>query len=83
MKILLLVTVIAGVPILGTMLINATTSEADLSDLTPSHDAMGDSVLLSWPDLRWDSRPKLHLGGVQALGYMFVADRPAGKRRLG
>jgi hypothetical protein len=85
-RILVLVTVVTGVPILGTIFVTASTSEPDLSDLAPINDQVGSYVVLNWsallqahpPDL---GKPRLGIAAgtdVQALGYMH-GDRPISK----
>jgi hypothetical protein len=83
---LILVVLVAGVPILGTILVTASTSEPDLSDLTPIHERAGKYLVLDWSALLQD-RPRLPKTGtvipagadVQALGYMMDGDRSSGK----
>jgi len=83
---LILVVLVAGVPILGTILVTASTSEPDLSDLTPIHERAGKYLVLDWSALLQD-RPRLPKTGtvipagadVQALGYMMNGERSVGK----
>jgi hypothetical protein len=70
---LVLVIVITCVPVLGTLLAIVSTTEPDLSDLTPIRQSQGQYVLLNWFALRHG-----HLSAqasVQALGYMLESDR--------
>lgn len=84
---LLLVTVIAGVPILGTILVTTSTSEPDLSELTPINDHAGSYLVLNWSVLLQDDAPyrgkasaEIAAGTeVQVLGYMFDGGRPVSK----
>jgi len=83
-RVLLLVTVIAGVPILGTIFVTASTSEPDLSELAPISDRTGGYVVLDRSLLLQDHPPDLRRATaglaagteVQALGYMFDSGRP-------
>ena len=45
---LVLIAVVAGVPILGTIYVTASTSEPDLSDLTPISQRAGNYLVLNW-----------------------------------
>jgi len=83
---LVLIAVVAGVPILGTIYVTASTSEPDLSDLTPISDRAGNSVVLNWSTLLQDQAHGLNTGmvipsgvEVQALGYMMGSDRSTGQ----
>lgn len=86
-RILVLVTVVAGVPILGTIFVTASTSEPDLSEVAPINDHAGTYVVLSWSALLQDHPPDLGKArtgivtgiDVQALGYMFDGDRRVSK----
>lgn len=83
---LVLIAVIAGVPILGTIYVTASTSEPDLSDLSPINERAGNYLVLNWSALLQDQAHGLNTGPViprgaevQALGYMMKSDRSAGK----
>ena len=83
---LVLVAVIAGVPILGTIYVTASTSEPDLSDLTPISQRAGNYRVLNWPALLQDQAHGLNTGTliasgeeVQVLGYMLGSDRSTNK----
>jgi hypothetical protein len=83
---LILVVLVAGVPILGTVLITASTSEPDLSDLTPITQHAGKYLVLDWSALLQNEPRVLKTGtvipagaDVQALGYMMESDRPVRK----
>jgi len=86
-RVLLLVTVIAGVPILGTIFVTTSTSERDLSELTPINDHAGSYLVLNWSVLLQDHAPyrgkasaEIAAGTeVQVLGYMFDGGRPVSK----
>jgi hypothetical protein len=85
-RILLLATAIAGVPILGTIFVTTATSEPDLGELVPINDRIGNYVVLNWSELLRDhpsdSREAALVPSdseVQALGYMFDGDRPVSK----
>ena len=85
---LVLVAVLAGVPILGTIYVTASTSESDLSDLTPISQRAGNYLVLNWSALLQDQAHGLNTGTVipsgaevQALGYMMKSDRSAGNDR--
>jgi hypothetical protein len=86
-RVLVLVTVVAGVPILGTIFVTASTSEPDLSELAPISDNSAGYAVLNWSALLQDHPPelaktKLTIGAgtnVQALGYMLDGDRPISK----
>lgn len=86
-RILVLVTVVAGVPILGTIFVTTSTSEPDLSEVAPINDRVGSYVVLNWSALMQDhpldlrnARLGLAAGtDVQALGYMFDGERPTSK----
>lgn len=79
---LVLVAVVVGVPILGTIYVTASTSEPDLSDLTPISQRADHYVVLNWSALLQDQAHALSTGlvipsgaEVQALGYMMKSDR--------
>ncbi len=75
---LVLIAVVAGVPILGTIYVTASTSEPDLSDLTPSNPRAGNYLVLNWSALLQDQPRNLSIrdgAEVQALGYMTDSDR--------
>lgn len=74
-RVLLVVTVLAGIPILGTAFIAAVTTEPDLSVLSPISERAGNSVLLNWSKLLEDGRYRAD-AEIGALGYMFDGDRP-------
>lgn len=83
---LVLIAVVAGVPILGTIYVTASTSEPDLSGLTPISQRAGRYLVLNWSALLEDqahgvdTRKAIPSGTeVQALGYMMQSDRSAGK----
>ena len=85
-RILLLATAIAGVPILGTIFVTTATSEPDLAELVPINSRIANYVVLNWSELLRDHQSDtreaaLELSGseVQALGYMFDGDRPISK----
>jgi len=86
---LALVIVVAGVPILGTVFVTTSTSEPDLSELTPISRRIGNYFVLDWSGLLQDY-PHLPNAGVviptgaetQALGYMIDSGRPVGKGEL-
>ena len=83
---LILVVLVAGVPILGTIFVTASTSEPDLSDLTPITQRSGRYLVLDWSALLQNearvlkTRTVIPAGAeVQALGYMMETDQPIGK----
>jgi hypothetical protein len=83
---LVLVAVIAGVPILGTIYVTASTSEPDLSDLTPISQRAGNYRVLNWSALLQDQAHGLNTGTliadgeeVQVLGYMLGSGRSTSK----
>lgn len=83
---LVLIAVVAGVPILGTIYVTASTSEPDLSDLTPISQRAGTYLVLNWSALLQDQAHSINTGTVipsgaevQALGYMMKSDRSTGK----
>jgi len=74
---MVLVALFAGIPILGTIFVTASTSEPDLSDLTPLSQRANNYFVLDWSALRQDQAHVLNTGlvipagaEVQALGYM-------------
>ncbi len=68
-----LVVAFACVPVLGTLLAIVSTTEPDLSDLTPIRHPRGQYVLLDWLALRHGQFSLA--ASVQALGYMAESDR--------
>jgi len=85
-RILLLATAIAGVPILGTIFVTTATSEPDLAELVPINSRIANYVVLNWSELLWDhpsdkqkATLRLFDREIQALGYMFDGDRPITK----
>lgn len=79
-------TVIAGVPILGTIFVTASTSEPDLSELSPIDPRANKYALLDWSVLLQDHSHVLKAGPVipsgaevQAMGYMMAGDQPVRK----
>ena len=68
-----LVIAIACVPVVGTVLAIVTTTEPDLSDLTPIRQPQGQYLLLDWLALRQGQFSPA--ASVQALGYMAENDR--------
>jgi hypothetical protein len=70
---LVLVIAITCVPVLGTLLAIVSTTEPDLSDLTPVRQPPGHYVLLNWFDLRQGQFSATT--SVQALGYMLETDQ--------
>jgi len=58
------------------------TTEPDISDLTPMSGKIGDNLILNWSDLERGPSHILHEGSVfagarvQALGYMMEGERP-------
>jgi len=83
---LVLIVVVAGVPILGTIFVTASTSEPDLSDLTPIRQHADNYLVLNWSALLQDHAHVLYTGRVipagaevQALGYMLDSDRSTSK----
>jgi len=89
-RVLLLVIVVAGVPILGigTVFVTTSTSEPDLSELTPISPRAGQYLVLDWSALL-QNEPRVSKTGtvipaepeVQALGYMMDGDRSIGKNQ--
>jgi hypothetical protein len=82
---LVLIAIVAGVPILGTIYVTASTSEPDLSDLSPISERAGNYLVLNWSELLQDQAHGLNGGTViasgvevQALGYMMKSDRSIG-----
>jgi len=87
---LVLIVVVAGVPILGTIYVTASTSEPDLSDLTPISQRAGNYLVLNWSSLLQDRAHGLNTetvipsgAEVQALGYMMKSDQSTGKDQGG
>jgi len=85
---MVLVALFAGIPILGTILVTASTSEPDLSDLTPISQRADNYFVLDWSGLLQDQAHVLNTGlvipagaKVQALGYMLDSDRSTSKDR--
>jgi len=85
-RILLLATAIAGVPILGTIFVSTATSQPDLAELVPINSRVANYVVLNWSQLLRNQSSDIRdatLGlseiEVQALGYMFDGDRPISK----
>ncbi len=85
-RILLLATAIAGVPILGTIFVTSATTEPDLAELVPINSRLANYVVLNWSELMRDpsagiQKATLRIADneVQALGYMFDGDRPSSK----
>ena len=83
---MVLVALVAGVPIFGTIFVTASTSEPDLSDLTPISQHADNYLVLNWSALLQDQAHVLNTGlaipagaEVQALGYMFESDRSTSK----
>ena len=84
-RILLLVILVAGVPILGTVFVTNSTSEPDLSELTPISPRAGQYLVLDWSALL-QNEPRVSKTGtvipagpeVQALGYLMDGDRSIG-----
>jgi hypothetical protein len=69
-----LVVAITSVPVLGTLLAIVSTTEPDLSELSPIRQFQGQYGLLKWYALRQgDFSPA---GSIQALGYMLEGNRP-------
>jgi hypothetical protein len=87
-RVLLLVILVAGVPILGTVFVSNSTSEPDLSELTPISPRAGQYLVLDWSALL-QNEPRISNTGtvipagpeVQALGYMMDGDRSIGKNQ--
>ena len=87
-RVLLLVVVVAGVPILGTVFVTNSTSEPDLSELTPISPRSGQYLVLDWSALL-QNEPRVSKtetvipagADVQALGYMMDGDRSIGKNQ--
>jgi len=78
LRALLLVVVIMCVPTFGGLWMILSTTEADLSDLTPRRQFVKNHLMLGWPALRRDHAHELGAGAtVQALGYM-MDDHPIG-----
>jgi hypothetical protein len=68
-----LVIAIACVPVVGTVLAIVSTTEPDLSDLTPIRQPQGQYALLDWLALRHGQFSAAVF--VRALGYMVESDR--------
>jgi len=87
-RVLLLVILVAGVPILGTVFVTNSTGEPDLSELTPISPRAGQYLVLDWSALL-QNEPHVSKAGavipagaeVQALGYMMDGDRSIGKNQ--
>lgn len=85
---MLLVIVVAGVPILGTVFVTTSTSEPDLAELTPISSRAGQYFILDWSALL-QIEPRVSKTGtmipvgadVQALGYMMDGDRSVGENQ--
>lgn len=75
LRVLLLVLIVAAVPILGTVLVTASTSLPDLSELSPIKQRAGNSFVLDWSALSQIPSGR----EIQALGYMMDGDRSIGK----
>jgi hypothetical protein len=73
LRALVLVIVITCVPVLATLLAIVSTTEPDLSDLTPIRQIPGQYALLNWFALRQGRLSSE--SSVQALGYMVESDR--------
>jgi len=81
-RFLALLTVGLCVPVLGPLIAIFSTTEPDISDLTPIYRKIGEDLILNWPDL--ERRPhalreasSVFVGArLQALGYMMENDRP-------
>ena len=73
LRTLVLVIVITCVPVLGTLLAIVSTTEPDLSDLTPIRQPPGQYELLNWFALRHGRFSAQ--ASVQALGYMVESNR--------
>jgi len=79
---LVLIAIVAGVPILGTIYVTASTSEPDLSDLTPIAQSAGNYLVLNWSQLLQEKAHDSNIrtgAEVQALGYMLDSDRSTRK----
>ena len=83
---MVLVAFVAGAPILGTIFVTASTSEPDLSDLTPISQRADNFLVLNWSALLQDQAHVLNTGlvipagaEVQVLGYMLESDRSTRK----
>ena len=88
LRVLLLVIVVAGIPILGTVFVTNSTSEPDLSELTPISPRAGQYLVLDWSALLQNeprvskTETAISAGAeVQALGYMMNGDRSIGKNQ--
>jgi len=83
-RFLVLVAVVAGVPIVGTIFVTAETSQPDLSELVPITDDTAGYAILNWSALRQGHSPdltrsKIEIAAgtdVRILGYMLAGDRP-------
>ena len=72
-RVLVLVTIVASVPILGTIFVTASTSEPDLSELSPINRRAGQYVVLDWSTLLLQHQPDDSKTGTVI---------PAGSRRF-
>jgi len=70
---LILVVLITCIPVLGTLLAIVSTTEPDLSDLSPIQQSAGQYELLNWFALRHGRFSGQ--ASVQSLGYMVESDR--------
>ena len=87
-RVLLLVIAVAGVPILGTVFVTNSTSEPDLSELTPVSPRAGQYLVLDWSELLQNTSGVSKTGTVvpagaevQVLGYMMDGDRSVRKNQ--
>jgi hypothetical protein len=85
---MVLVALVAGIPILGTIFVTASTSEPDLSDLNPISQRADNYFVLDWSGLLQDQAHVLNTRlaiptgtEVQALGYMLDNDRSTSKNQ--
>src|SRR5437870_12969300 len=62
-RVLLLVIVVAGVPILGTVFVTTSTSEPGLSELIPIRPRAGEYLVLDWSALL-QNRPRVSKTGM-------------------
>jgi len=79
-----LVVLVAGIPILGTVIVTTSTTEPDLSELKPIIQSTGNRVFLDWSELLQDPsrlrRPRTAIppgANAQALGYMMSNGSPS------